>query len=498
VIKRLDLYSDSWLHTRDWPTEHQRRSDPLFSPRNPYRKIVVMVDADLLEVPAPRIPRTKAHLLSGLLQDDLVRLYRYADTGPSPEQQPRPEHPRLFDGWAVVVDPDPNQSEWAVLYSAGPKSYSQALVRGEQVDFAAADTGTVAYTDLTPRKAADQRRADGLAALVARQALGADLYITDRPYLHAVSWPLTESVTVCTVEDALPLLGLYFRAQGEFPVAYRYHFNRGLYYWVGTRELVPEAWRWFTACVQHSKGSSDDSLTILGGSLLQRVNRALEARDAIHVALNQPQNNDTQEEALSQLDGVLLNLMGAFDVAARVAHQALGLPAKDLYRVGWQNREWLDRVSAQRPQLAAIVAEGSAGGYVLTILRLLRNSVHGVALRGISVVRPGSPTESLVGLPDADATAVVSGIDAQGGRETWGVRELVPGRLHFDPGVFVDRLLKETIDLLNELLAATPVEDLPYVALSAADSAPPPPTETGPTDPFDPWVRSSIRWQLGF
>lgn len=116
--------------------------------------------------------------------------------------------------------------------------------------------------------------------------------------------------------------------------------NRGLFYWVGTRELLPSAWRWFSACVQHSQAVGDDSLLLLGQSVLQRVQRALQVRDDVNVALNRPQNNDTADEALSSLDVFLLLLMGAVDATARVVHAVLGI-AGGPHAAGWQRREWL-------------------------------------------------------------------------------------------------------------------------------------------------------------
>jgi hypothetical protein len=99
--------------------------------------------------------------------------------------------------------------------------------------------------------------------------------------------------------------------------------------WVATRELLPSAWRWFTCIVHSASATNDDPLMILGGSLLQRFERALVARDAILVALNQPQDNDVRDDALSALDDVAYRLMGAFDVLARVAHRVCGLCRED-------------------------------------------------------------------------------------------------------------------------------------------------------------------------
>jgi len=42
----------------------------------------------------------------------------------------------------------------------------------------------------------------------------------------------------------------------------------------------------------------------------------------------------------------------------------------------------------------------------------------------------------------------------------FGVRELLPDRIHADPGVLLDAIFARTLDLLNELMRLTPVERL--------------------------------------
>jgi hypothetical protein len=507
VIKRLDL-SRNERRRPDWPSRNEPSDGHLFSSRTPLRKIVVLVDAELLADIAPvkpSDPRTvdPRMLLAGLLDHPLVRLYRYADDGPpsTVERTTEAFGATVYKGWAVLTDREPREGVWEVVYPTDGGSSMSAVI-GNAPDVAANDTKTDVYRELNPQIARERRRADVLAAQVASQALQADIYVTERQYLHRPSWRVADGVTLCRPEEALPILSLYFRAQGEFLIAPRFRFNRGLFFWVGTRELLPEAWRWFSACVQHATASGDDGLLLLGGSLLQRVDRALEARDAIHVALNQPQNNDLREDALANLDVVLVLLMGAVDVAARVAHRVLGLSPASEFSAAWQARKkngWLDLVRARRPTLAAVVDAGTPHERTLTILRLLRNSVHGAALQGMGVLRRGAPRESLVGLPADDEATLLGAMNALGGPASWGVRPLLPGRSHVDPGVLVDRLFEAVVDLLNDLMARTPVELLSDVNLSARDSQPSQASRAGgDLDPFAPWIRQSIRLQLGF
>jgi hypothetical protein len=258
--------------------------------------------------------------------------------------------------------------------------------------------------------------------------------------------------------------------------------------------LLPAGWRWFTACVAHDHAQGTDDLIYLGGAVFQRVTRVLQSRDDVLRVLNRSQGNDATEEALIALDTSLVFLMGALDAIARVAHHVLGLPPGDLYKAGWQKAQnWLQDVAAKAPALAAIVAIGTAGFDTVEILRLLRNTVHGSGLRALAVGGSGCPEETFVGLPRADSTKILAAADRQGGRAAWGLREIRPNEFHADPGVLLERLVPAVIDLLNDLMARTPVETLPGVTLKPEDAAPP----ADNYQPFAERTRQSIRWQLG-
>jgi hypothetical protein len=75
------------------------------------------------------------------------------------------------------------------------------------------------------------------------------------------------------------------------------------------------------------------------------------------------------------------------------------------------------------PRLNDVVGAGSKGKNTLTILRLLRNSIHGAALQGVAFKENKGVQESLVGLPPADEVEVVAAMDALGGRAAWGFRQ---------------------------------------------------------------------------
>lgn len=497
MIKRLDVSNPRPPRER-WPVDDDPfRKRHLFTGRKRFRKLRVMIDASLLTT-HETLPDTQVKLLTELLDDPLIDVIRYADEGPPSGVAPRAttDGVDVYEGWAVVHDHVPGQA-WGIVLSWDPDSVTISSVHGTTVDIAERDTESDVYKDLPPGDAADRRRADALAAQIAVQAVRADLYVTERPYLHVCTRGATRGVTVCNPAQALPVLGLYFRAQDVFPIARQYRMDRGRFYWMAGRELLPEGWRWRAACVQHAFASNDESMMILGDTLFQRVERALETRDRIHVALNQPQDNDTQDTALAELDVALVLLMGAVDVTARVAHRVLQLPLGKEHLSAWQKTEWLDDVRKQAPQLADVVGPESQGNHTLTILRLLRNSVHGAALPSITYQIRSKHVDSLVGLPRAEEARVRSSMEATGGSVKWGARADLPWRL-LDLGIFIDHLLESVSALLNNLMKHTPVEQLSHVDLTPWDVMPLPASNNADVfDPVAPWIRQSARWQLG-
>ena len=486
-----------------WPSVDERQATPLFLGRQPFRKVVVLLDSAVLD-PVDESTWSMEWLLAGLLTLEIVECLRYADDGP-PADVPRDDGGVMGErvpGWAVLGPEEPGGllGHRSVRWTVGGRPADGAIV-GDVPAAAAGDDRTDAYSDLEPGVASERRRADALAAKVA-ETIGADIFITEREYLHHITWPLADGVTYCAINDALTVIGLYLRSQGSFITSRdsagrgTHTMNRGLYYWVGTRELLPSAWRWFSACVQYSTSIGDNSLLLLGQSVLQRVQRALQVRDEVHAALNKPQDNDTADDALSSLDVALLLLMGAVDATARVVHSVLEIGSSP-YGAGWQKPKWLGDVSAKAPSLGALFAAGTDESHALTILRLLRNSIHGEALPALGVGVGRQRDGTLVGLPGSDQADLLEAFAALDGEAAWGVDEVIPGRMHADPGVLLEQLLPRVLQMLNKIMDATPVERLSGVNLQPGDLEVPVAPAGSYSDPFNEINRQSIRWQLG-
>lgn len=497
----------------EWPDPPEGVSD-IFEPRQAYRKLRVVVDAHLLRSDYSKdTALSKELLLENLLAADLIKAYRYADNGPPEEVRPIALDKKrvwglrnnAYIGWVVAHPFDEKSGFWPVTYAESGRSFTNTFVGGNVVQFAETDDASGAYREFERTERTRKRKADMLAYEVAVQSVEADVFITDREYLLGSGSGLIarRGVLAASVRDAIPLLSLYLRAQGVYKLptptkTFNYSFNRGLFYWVGTRELLPEGWRWFSACVYHSSGSGDDKLMGLGGSTLSRVQRAIEARDRVHVALNRKTNNDINDDALGNLDHVLTLLMGAVDASARVAHYILGISGNE-YDAAWQKTDkWLKKVREEEPALASLFNKGSTHWHTLEILRLLRNSVHGEALQGITLDVNGE-VDTVMRLPRQDESAILASMDVLGGRDAWGYKPFAPGHDNIQPGLLVDKLMEECIKILNAIMKATPVERLSHIEKANLQNEPPAENPSREMlDIFSEWNRKAIRWQLGF
>ncbi|WP_159038205.1 hypothetical protein [Streptomyces sp. WM6386] len=480
-----------------WPDDASDDARELFEPRPPLRKIVVLVDHEILVDDSS--PWSKEALLTGLLTHPYVQVVRYADDGPPPSAAriTSPWGGEHVPGWAVLHQRH-EDGEVRGFITGDEQSVSGHAIYGNSALIARNDRNHPAYSSLAPDEALKRREADVLGARVAEE-ISADLYITRRDYLSGEAKYKAKNVLLCTPEEALPLLGLYLRRQGVFIYfrgvdgKFQYRCSRRLYFFTGALELLPSMWRWSTAFGQYALAANDDTLPALSSSLVQRVERALQSRDELFAALNMHGNRDSTDDALRSLDTALIFLMGALDASARAAHRVLGISVTPR-NAGWQSRNWLERVAVTAPKLAAIFDEGSEAQHLLEILRKFRNSVHGEALSPLTVKEGSDPERILVSLPREDLQAILNSMDALGGRDAWGVESHWDNHMHAGPGTLLGETLERVVSVLNRIMQETPVESLQGVHVTPAQCMPP----NDPSGRYSDMKREGIRWQLGF
>ena len=473
----------------------------VFVQRPELRKLRVVVDADLLERLDASTDDEAESLLGSLLHHTFVNLLRYADSGPSGEEiaAGATDWPGGVNGWVIgpPAIPAPGASHRLAVTVAIDGSGSMIACDFGGVHHAAADESTNAYEECRAEEAAAKRAMDVMAASCA-YAVGADLFISQRAYLFEAGWDAAVGVLAVRPLDALPLIGLYLRAQEQFTVRQSYpghpgglNMNRGGFYTAATYDLLPGFARWYGACEAQSKAMDDDGLEFLAGSAVHRFQRALQARDRIWFALNRPTIGDSGEDALDALDDVLLRLMGAVDVTARVARIVLEL-GESTRRQGWTNRSFREAVSAIEPSLAALFDPGTDHRLTLDVLARLRNTIHHAALPEIRVVEGRGKHETWVGVRADEKALVLAAADALGGRAAWGVTEPFSDEFHLDPGRLADQLVIHTAKLVAAVQAATPVERMSPGELRTHEPEP-----IHPFDGFGVDFFARIRLQLG-
>jgi hypothetical protein len=326
-----------------------------------------------------------------------------------------------------------------------------------------------------------------------------DAFVTDHPFLlKRRTAAATRPGNTMSTREALALVGLYLRLRDDWSVGRVDDRYPGLavplgpfyYYWTLTRELLPAGWRWFSPCVYTQKPGLED-LDLLAGSAFERVRRALVARDRLHEQCKLPPSDRAGEEALSQLDVLIWLLDAALDVTARVAHVVYELP-RDYRRATWRGRggDWRRELGRQDAALAAVMDDGAETADIHDLVSLLRNTIHGEALRQVGH-QSGGLRQSLIALPARERERFLVIIARRGGEQEWAVRQSGDD-VYLEPDRFVERLLPPALAALNGVMERTAVERL----LAPATM----PVKAGPPDefPFTAKIRRRLRLLGGF
>jgi hypothetical protein len=459
-----------------------------------------VIDADVLErLGAPNTDEADS-LLASLVHHEFVSLLRYADQGPSTDEISKgtSRWSGTPKGWVIgPVGAPPAGSgggAWVRFALDGPGGQIMGYFHGAR--YAADDSASAVYSDRSSEDASTQRAADVIAASCA-YAVGADLFITERPYLFDAAWDAASGALAVRPLDALPLVGLYLRAREVFTVRQPFgglqggiNMNRGGFYTTATYDLLPSLARWYGACEAHCSAVSDDSLAFLAGSVAHRFQRALQDRDRIWFSLNRPTIGDSGEDALDALDDVLLRLMGAVDITARVARFVLGLD-ESLRLQGWTSKRFCRQVREVAPSLSDLFAPMTDHTRTLDVLARLRNTIHHTALPEIRIAEGHGNHTTWIGLPDDERDLVLAAADALGGRQAWGVNHPAPNDFLLDPGRLADQLAIHTANLIVAVQDATPVEHLTGVTPGQAVDL------TSPLDGFGIDAHMRVRLQLG-
>ena len=493
-----------------WPRRHPNlRGDPkfyqlafasryLFAWKQAHRPLVVMIDDSLREV-ASRDGKTR--YLFELLTEQSIQSSLYADEGPSDcgvDYLNAATDVRAFKDWAVIRVGDPDRLRVVSWTKDGKPTDRTTNTEDNSFDrVVRADPPTSYVLAGNPE---ERTLADAHAMLTA-ETIRADLYITARALPLQLGPEPSSPVTAVRPEIALPIVGLYLRRQRRFvlarsmlgepdrPTSERVR-DRHQFYWDAADLILRDSWRWRFASGAHARATGEDTLQLLQTAVIHRLAQVLEARDRLLAITSIEQNTDTQLDALGELEMILVWLMAAFDSAARVVH-LMFLDRSEIKSAGWQKEPRGKRLRAKSPEIASLVADNTTGWHVMHVLSVLRNYIHGEALTAAGIVFGvgDHAFETFAALPKKDREAIVRSLEKLGGSKAWGLEEPYPKYgLHIQPGQFAERLLEYSVQLLNEIMTATPVEQLQAIAKRKnIQSAPIPISQTD----------QRLIWQLG-
>jgi hypothetical protein len=321
----------------------------------------------------------------------------------------------------------------------------------------------------------------------------ADALVTGSPVLldPAIRGSKAQRSNAMTVTEAVALIGLYLRLRDDFKLGrhtqgYWEQFDRGGFYWVLARELLPSAWRCGSAAHQHGQTIGDDTIFQLVMSAIKRVDNSLRARDRLHGQMQLVQNNGTADEGLFYLDAFLVFMVGAFDAVGRAAHLAYGLK-QDLQMVNWRGKWRTKHLKPVAPGLAQLMEKGTSARDTLDLLALLRNTtVHGEALRTVAVSSTGQPLRNVLLLPKRDERELLAIVATRGGNDAWGIRRSTGIGILMQMETFVEAVLPMAVKALDQLImeVSLKADNLPGVEATKLPTGPP--SDGGPFDGVKP------------
>ena len=82
-------------------------------------------------------------------------------------------------------------------------------------------------------------------------------------------------------------------------------------------------------------------------------------------------------------------------------------------------------------------------------------------MTALGVGLPGHREGTLANLLSPEVRRIRAAAERQGGAESWGFRDLLPGRLCAEPDILLQRLLLEMIQLLNGIMEQLPLKPFP-------------------------------------
>ena len=259
---------------------------------------------------------------------------------------------------------------------------------------------------------------------------------------------------VMSTTEMLAVVGLWLRHRHEgchiAPDGWVLGTSRWSSYLGAIRGRLPSSWRFVTQSYEHQRAGTE-RIGDLAFAVLTRLTYALRARDELHLIDWAPEVDSPIREALYHLDIVLLMISAAFDASARAALLARE-PSGNTRNVTWRRPDLL-ALYDDAYDLEQAIGSHSRGRAVLATLSCLRNLIHAETFKYI--VDPSMPASSVAGVPKDITHELREHINqVTPDSEAWGVIDRGDS-VCLRPPVFVEKLLDEALNLLEQLMQIT-------------------------------------------
>ncbi|TDP98475.1 hypothetical protein AXZ95_2373 [Leifsonia sp. 115AMFTsu3.1] len=454
------------MRTDGLPSSHL--DGALYGADGSARKLVVIVDFDTVN-PDPEQVDTQG-LLGGLLPEDTVQWFRYSDAG-APSDTQRfggdwlPDHPV---GWVAVSD-DESDLKTRTVSVADEATVRQTAVFTEMVM-----VGAQALSNGSTAPA--QAHRDALL-VAASESIGADILVTAREPILSSENRFAYGATVASPSQALPLIGLYLRARGEFIRSrgdrVKFNSTKSGFYEAAVLHFAPR----FLDVVRHigavEGAGAREGVYGNGVSAFRRARRSFERRDRLWMLSNQAHDRGVAEDILGEFEVLLTTLVGVLDPLAKVTDELFELGTQNPQWIGWQKPKWRAAVKDADPVLGAIFSGGSEAWQVLTVLTELRNLIHA---EGLDVASFGDGRRNQRTWFTIAPGTVATIIERTGGiniAALWGFMVTTAGYWLAEPGPLsdllitgvmkaVDQISRQFEPVLRHLATASPAPQLSY------------------------------------
>jgi hypothetical protein len=264
----------------------------------------------------------------------------------------------------------------------------------------------------------------------AHERFGHDLLVTTDSDLLQLS-ASTDNANILRPSLALPLVHLYLRSRGTFIYdageRSQSTFNRGLFYLVLLRSLLPELWPFLKAAENLNR-----ALGRLGGAIRIRCIRALQAQDELgRLFFGQRDSSDDRDRMAYHFEYAMLLLQGAIDAQARIVKQTYGvLPSS---KASFKNADFRTRLRAKGAGALCDLVETDVQQDLLAALGTIRNKIHDDPLGDLGYSSPATGHVGLLALGGEDAQKVLKSLRNLGDPGAMGVFPFDHPRLLIEP-----------------------------------------------------------------